>query len=867
MQLRITDSRLLAHLLDKDIQINQPLTISGNIDTQQAVASLTAHSSDLLYNGTQYRELAVQLTASPTNCNANAAFVRQLEDNVTLVKLSAEGTGNRAETSLQWQQEGSMPMSGHLKADVGLDKINEMLTAAIHVRPSDFVINDTVWHLSQSNLRVAGDKVDIYRLQLFDNTRSLTVHGTASASPSDTLRADLQGIPVDYVLGLVNFHAVEFNGKAFGNINVSQVMASRPHLSANLQVNDFTLMGGPLGTADIHALWNQDTRGIEIDSHIFDTDNAGAGRTTTCRGYVAPAENNLQLDIHADNTNVAFLNKLLGGIFRDVEGSAFGDIHVLGPLSDISIVGDFRTNASLTLRPTSVRYHINPDDTIRFRPYSWRFPNIRIADDEGNMGRLNGTVTHRNVKNFAYRMQLSMNQLKAYEEQKFNSDKFMGCVYANGNIDIQGADAHPLVINADVVPTRGSWFAYDAASPDAITSNGFITFTNSASASAASVRPQETATEAIPRDALATAFSRSLETLHKTDEANAQGYAGDIYMNIGVALNPDCEIRLRMDQTEDGYITTYGTGTLQAKYHNKSPFGLYGTYDIDGGKYHLYLQDIIYRDLSIQDGSSVVFNGNPFDANIHLNCVHTLNAVPLTDLTTSASGVTTNKVKVNCLLDITGKLGNMDFKFDLELPNVSDETRRYVKSLISTEEEMNMQMIYLLGIGRFYTAEYARATGESGNSQAVNSLLSSTISGQINQMLSQVIGTDSKWNFGTGLSTGEQGWQDLDVEGMLAGRLLDDRLLINGNFGYRDNAMTQNSSFIGDFDVKWRLTEQGNTFLKAYNKANDRYFTKSTLNTQGIGISFQRDFEHWKDLFRRKIKSFKADSTRQVTLH
>ena len=66
------------------------------------------------------------------------------------------------------------------------------------------------------------------------------------------------------------------------------------------------------------------------------------------------------------------------------------------------------------------------------------------------------------------------------------------------------------------------------------------------------------------------------------------------------------------------------------------------------------------------------------------------------------------------------------------------------------------------------------------------------------------------------------------------------------------NTMTNNSSFVGDVDVKWRLSPNGNTYLKAYNLTNDRYFTKSTLNTQGIGATYQKDFESWKDLFRRK---------------
>ena len=268
----------------------------------------------------------------------------------------------------------------------------------------------------------------------------------------------------------------------------------------------------------------------------------------------------------------------------------------------------------------------------------------------------------------------------------------------------------------------------------------------------------------------------------------------------------------------------------------------------------MYLQDLIFRDLEIQEGSEAVFNGNPFDANIHLICWHTLNSVPLRDLTSTASATYTqnNKVKVVCILDITGQLGNMTFGFDLDMPKSSEETKRMVKSLISTDEEMNRQIIYLLGLGRFYTNEYARAMGDTGTGQEMSSLLSSTISGQVNQMLSNMIGSNSKWNFGTGFSTGEQGWKDLDIEGNIAGSLLNDRLLINGNFGYRDNAMTNTANFVGDFDVKLRLSDNGNTFLKAYNQSNDKYFTKSTLNTQGIGISFQKDFDNWRDFFRKK---------------
>ena len=135
----------------------------------------------------------------------------------------------------------------------------------------------------------------------------------------------------------------------------------------------------------------------------------------------------------------------------------------------------------------------------------------------------------------------------------------------------------------------------------------------------------------------------------------------------------------------------------------------------------------------------------------------------------------------------------------------------------------------------------------------MQSLLSGTISGQINSILGSVVKSNN-WNFGANISTGDEGWNNAEYEGLLSGRLLNNRLLINGQFGYRDNAAKATQSFIGDFDIRYLLTPNGNLALKVYNQTNDRYFTKSSLNTQGVGIIMKKDFTNLRDLFGRKKK-------------
>ena len=180
-----------------------------------------------------------------------------------------------------------------------------------------------------------------------------------------------------------------------------------------------------------------------------------------------------------------------------------------------------------------------------------------------------------------------------------------------------------------------------------------------------------------------------------------------------------------------------------------------------------------------------------------------------------------------------------------------------VRSMLSSEEERDMQAIYLLGVGRFYSYGSFLDKKQTQGGLAMNSVLSSALSSRFNQIMSQALG-GTGWTFGTNLRTGEEGWQELDAEALVSGKMLSGRLQFNGNFGYRENKYKMNSNnFIGDFDIQYRLSPRSPFSLKAYNQTNDRYFTQSSLTTQGIGIKFQRDFSRWQELFHRAKKKGK----------
>ncbi len=118
-------------------------------------------------------------------------------------------------------------------------------------------------------------------------------------------------------------------------------------------------------------------------------------------------------------------------------------------------------------------------------------------------------------------------------------------------------------------------------------------------------------------------------------------------------------------------------------------------------------------------------------------------------------------------------------------------------------------------------------------------------------MLSQL--TD-KLTIAPSLRSDKGDFSDTEVDVALSSRLLNNRLLLNGNFGYRDKA-TSNTTFVGDFDIEYLLNRSGNLRLKAYNHYNDQnYYLKSALTTQGIGIIYRKDFDNPFSFLRRRKK-------------
>ena len=631
---------------------------------------------------------------------------------------------------------------------------------------------------------------------------------------------NLKDIDVNYILELVNFDAVKFSGLATGNAVAKGLFGKQLQGYADLTVNEFKFEHGRMGVLDAHVNWN--TEKEQIDIHAIADD--GKDAMTYIDGYVSPTHDYIDLDIKAAGTHIDFMHSFTKSFISKVEGHADGAVRLYGPLSLINLTGELVVNGEAHVKPVGCTYQLR-NDTIRMMPNEIEFVRCPIYDIRDHQGIVTGGIHHNYLTHLTYDLYIHAEDLLAYDFPDFGEDTFYGTVYGTGDVAIHGRSGE-TVIDLDVTPQRNSFLVYNV-DQYAVSNQEFIH------------------------------WGIKEKTLSQKMLTPVVEERSDMRINFLVNCTPDATLRLLMDSHTGDYITLHGNGVLRATWFNKGGFNMFGTYQVTDGTYNITIQNVIKKDFTFQEGGTIVFGGDPYDANLNLQAQHIVNGVSLSDLNVGKSF--SNTVRVNCLMNITGQPNQPIVEFDLDMPTVNADEKQMVRSLINSQDEMNQQVLYLLAIGRFYPQGANNAESNSQQSQtslAMQSLLSGTLSGQINNLLKSVIKSND-WSFGANISTGDEGWNNAEYEGLISGRLFNNRLLINGQFGYRDKATTATPSFIGDFDIRYLLFPNGNLALKVYNQTNDRYFTKSSLNTQGIGLIMKKDFNGWRDLFSTKKKAKK----------
>ena len=837
LQANITSAEVLQRMFGLPLSLNLPVHINGNISDAEKNVNLYINAPNFSWDGSAFHDANIELNTIGDSLKMEARISQGLPyEKAPVYRLRAAAADNNLSTLLYYANQSSkLPITGKIDARTQFFTSDNGATGVhVTVNPSEIMLGEKKWLLNPADIIYRKNELTVDMLNFSHGDQHIIINGKATPQATDSIVADLKDVDVAYILHLVNFHSVDFAGKASGKAVVKSIFQT-PEAYANLDVKDFVFENGPLGTLHAKAAYDNQEGQINIDATAED----GPEHLTVINGYVSPKRNYIDLGIEAHNTSLKFMENFCGSFLNNVEAWCKGKLNVVGDLKNINLVGDVVAHGRMHMKQLGTDYTFNhlrahaiPDD-IQFEGDS--IYDSHYNGKHSHFALIRGGIHHKHLTRLSYDLDIDANNFLGFDTHEFGDDTFYGTVFATGTVGIHGKSGE-TIIDIDATPEPHSIFVYNVASPDAISAGSFIHWND--------------ATPYIYRP-----YSPDSDKDKKKDSSS--DFSSDMRINFLVNTNPNLTLKLMMDEQTGDYITLNGNGVIRANYYNKGGLDMFGNYVVDHGQYKLTIQNIIKKDFDFQPGGTIAFGGDPYNAPLNLQAKYTVNGVPLSDLSIGRS-FSSNNIRVDCLMDITGTPGAPKVDFSMDLPTVNSDAKQMIYSVINSQEEMNQQVLYLLGIGRFYTQTKNNQTSEDASQQsqtslAMQSLLSGTISQQINNVLSSFVNS-SNWNFGANISTGNEGFNNAEYEGILSGRLLNNRLLFNGQFGYRDNANTT-QSFIGDFDLRYLIFPNGNLSIHVYNQTNDRYFTRNSLNTQGVGLIMKKDFFNLRDLLGIKKKS------------
>ena len=824
----IKDLHTIKQFVDIPIEMTRPLDINGYVNDETEEINIAFDAPLLKYKDIELTGTHMTIW-NPEGEGVNASAETMLNTTKGRISLSTllNAANDELHMDVSWDNLRNNVFRGKLSF---ITQFYPALGGGHAVETtipiSHFEIGDTLWSVTSKGLKYENGWIGVDNFSISSDFQSININGIASEYPTDSLVVNVHNIDVRYMIDLVNFHPRDFEGHASGQVTVHGVLKDML-AKAHVEIPEFKFKKGDFGTLYADAEYSNLSQTIDIDAVCIDEGD----RITKIDGYIAPlGGGSIDLDIKAHNTSLGFLNEYCSSFMSDVALQGNGEVKLHGPFSELNLTGLMVADGAFSVKPNGCRYSM-PGDTVVLGINKLEFNGIPLHDKDGNTAHVFGGLFHNHLRKITYDMQVRTDRFLAYDFPELysssspnSSSLYCGVAYIDGTVDIKGGDSD-VSLSGNVNAQKGSYIIYNNSSPDAIVSKDFISW-HSANKS------------------LQQAADSIAEEASKLPEVT-----GDMRFSFLVNVPNDVKLHLIMDAITGDYIDFYGGGDLRISYYNKGAFTIFGNYNIDHGNYNMTIQNLLKRNFEFRKGSVINFGGAPNLANLNLQAMYHLNSVPLSDLGIGSS-FKANNVPVNCLMNITGTPDKPTIEFSLDLPSLSSDAKQMVNSLISSDETLNQQVLYLLGIGRFYSqstagnagnTSEASATGTNQTSLAMQSFLSGTLSQQLNQAINGIV-KNNNWSVGANVTPGTDGFSNAEYEGLLSGRMLNNRLIFNGQFGYRDNIMKNTQNFIGDFSLQYILTPKGTISLKVYNQSNDRYFTRSSLNTQGIGIVFQKEF-------------------------
>ena len=606
-----------------------------------------------------------------------------------------------------------------------------------------------------------------------------------------------------------------FAGKIDGDIKIKQENIDQYKPSANIFIDDFVFNDQKLGDFTFKVTGDEKFRRFKVDANVLDSGAEKFNLAGTI-DFQEHKKGKLDLEVTLDKFHMAPLEKVLGNIFKNIRGYASGKTLVEGNLSDPEINGRmYLTDAGMKIPFLGVDFDMEQNASIDVTENQFLLRHIKLTDTKHHTtAYIDGSVRHKRMQDWFLDVDVNSNNMLILDTKDNLESVFYGTAFIDGKANISGP-VSSLVIDIHAKSNPGTKIKLPIGdNGNGLGDNSYIHFL--------SIKE---------KDALA-----------KGLEINEKVISG-IEMNFDLDITPDAEIEIILDRNSGHGMRGRGVGSINMEINTLGKFKMVGDYQVWDGEYNFKFGGVIDKKFEVKKYSTIRWaDGNPMNAILNLQAVYKTESNPAVLLENPSFN---RKIPTEVVIDLSGSLQNPQPDFVINFPNVSSIFKSEIDYKLQDKDTRQMQAMALLTGGGFLTQENAANAVTGSFIERAGSLFSDIFSGD-----EEIV----KVGFNYTQADRNPYLQTEGRVGVTLSTNINERITVNGKVRVPVGG-TEESTIIGDVEIALRLNEDGTLNARVFNRENDiYYFGEGIRYTQGVGISYQVDFDTFRELLSKIIK-------------
>lgn len=828
LQLKIGKESEFTELFLGVVDFKDDIDIKLSINSESRFIDFDLNTESIVVSGTELIKPHLYFHTANDSLKLNFDVAKGAISETRFVEdfhLNSIASNNQLNTQLRWENKTSeQPFSGKIN-------INSDIYGPQHVkvafRDASFMLADTLWSFNQENyIDYQSDSVTVHQFALSNAESSLKMNGTIARDSNALMKVELNHFQLEYLNPFTEGAGFTFSGVLDGTTEFSSVYSSLI-LTSNNRFEKLVINKQEIGTGSIVSSYDNSLNKLTLNGGLY----KDAIKTIGFSGYYLPKneKNNIDLRIALDQFKLKLFNPILEEYVRFDDGTIGGNVSIKGEIDEPRLYGGFYTEKVKThIVYLNTDYTID-QQTFQIRPDWVGADVLTLKDKNGNEAHANITIAHDNYSNLNF--DIFLFDLKAFtvlNTKAGNGEMYYGNAYLSGYASISGT-GDDLQIEGNLKTEKNTYLAIPLDGPENAEETPFIVFVG----------------------------SEEKQQVEYEEQLDLTG----IQMNFDLDVTPDAKIDIIFDKTVGDVISARGTGDLSLAINTNGTFNMFGTYETVQGHYLFTLENIINKKFQVLKGGIINWKGDPFEGKIDMRTeyslrtsLHNLNIGGAIDSTAMRQ-----RIPVSVFLDLKGNYMNPSFSFSFGLPSNFSEVEGILNNL--EEGQRNKQAFTLLVLNSFLPID--GGAGSASTNNAIGKSSSEFLSNQLSNWLSQI---SDEFDVGVNYRPGDNISSD-EVEVALSTQLFNDRVSIEGNFGVQgeDQGATQaQDNFIGDFQVEYKISEDGKLRGKIYNQtnANDLVNQNQSRYTQGVGVLYQEQFNTWAGFWCRVKQRFVSEEDR-----